>query len=778
MACKLFSKGSVVALFCAATLAVGLTGCSPVRYLGEEETMLAHVTLKSTDKRVKPEDYRGYVRQEANARWFNLVKVPLGIYSLSRADSTKRGGRIWKRLGEPPVVYDSAMTAQTATSLRAALRTRGYLQAEVDTTIRTAKRRTRVEYLLQPGDLWTVDSIVYESEESTMLALLLELATQGGLRKGMPLDVALLSEERDRIVTTLQNRGYFAINKDYIVFTADTIPEQRTALLRLSLNRPEGENSGAAYRIHTIRNVDIYESANEEEVADTLRYRDLCIHFRKRPWLQRQVYDNHTAIRRGKPFSERDVQDTYAGLNALQAVGYTTIRMRPSDGEDTDTLRPQLDAQVIVTPSERYTISAEADGTNTNGDFGAALSLTFTNRNAFHGGEVLSFKLRGAYEAIKGLEGYGDEQNYIEYSAEARLRMPTFKFPLLPRKLNRELKATSELGLMFNSQDRPEFHRRILTARWAYNWSHHRDQRWQHTLDVLNINYVFLPWISGTFRTEYLEGTNARSSILRNSYENLLIMRIGYGFVFHSRGQQAAQNAVAGRRDWQLRFNAETAGNVLYGLSRLGVFNKDASGQYQALGIPFSQYAKFDLDFATTYTIDKNNSLALHALFGIAIPYGNSLVIPYEKRYFAGGANGVRGWSVRELGPGEYHTADGKVNFVNQTGNLQMLLSLEYRTKLFWKFNGAAFIDAGNIWNTRLQEDIPGSQFKFNRFLRQVAVAYGIGLRFNMDYFILRFDAGMKAINPAEPSGKGHYPLLHPVFSRDFALHFAVGLPF
>ncbi|MBP3228623.1 MAG: BamA/TamA family outer membrane protein [Bacteroidaceae bacterium] len=740
--------------------------------------MLARVSLKSDTKAVNAEDYRGYVRQEANSRWFNLVKVPLGIYSLSRADTAKRGGRLWKRLGEAPVVYDSTLTAQSAAALRAALRGHGWLHGEVGVDETQRKRRARVHYQLQPGDRWIVDSIAYEADDSAMLGLLRNVAQDGVLRKGMPLDVALLSQERERIVTALQNMGYYALNKEYLAFIADTLAGSRAALLHVVLRRPDGTEDAAAYRPFTIRRVDIYENMAEGDTGKVTRYRDLTIHYRDRLWLNRHTYSNHVALRGDKLFGERDVRDTYSSLNGLQPVGYTTVRLRRvSPAELADTLSPQLDAQIVVSPTDRYTVSAEADGTNTNGDFGAALSLTFSNRNTFHGGEVFSLKLRGAYEAIKGLEGYGD-QNYTEYSVESRLRLPAFKFPFVPRRAVQNLKAVSELGLMYNSQDRPEFHRRVLTARWAYTWTHRAEPRWQHTLDVLNLNYVFLPWISETFRTEYLEGTNARSSILRNTYENLLIMRIGYNAVFNSRGAQAVSPSGMSGRGWQLRINAETAGNLLYTASRFGLFRKDESGQYEAFGIPFSQYAKIDLDYAASLPINDQNSLALHALFGLAMPYGNSLVVPYEKRYFAGGANSVRGWSVRELGPGGYHTADGKVNFVNQTGNLQMLLSLEYRTHLFWKFNGAAFVDAGNTWNTRRYADIPDSRFKFGGFWKQIAVAYGIGLRFNLDYFILRFDAGMKAINPAVSSGREHYPIVHPKFSRDFALHFAVGLPF
>ncbi len=153
-------------------------------------------------------------------------------------------------------------------------------------------------------------------------------------------------------------------------------------------------------------------------------------------------------------------------------------------------------------------------------------------------------------------------------------------------------------------------------------------------------------------------------------------------------------------------------------------------------------------------------------------------MLPFEKRYIAGGPNSVRGWSVRELGPGSFRGTDGRIDFINQTGDLRLNLSSEYRTHLFWKFDGAAFVDAGNIWTLREYAEQPGGQFHFGKFLKQIAVAYGLGLRLNFDYFVLRFDAGMKAIDPAYSSGKGHYPIVNPKFSRDFTFHFAVGLPF
>ena len=168
-----------------------------------------------------------------------------------------------------------------------------------------------------------------------------------------------------------------------------------------------------------------------------------------------------------------------------------------------------------------------------------------------------------------------------------------------------------------------------------------------------------------------------------------------------------------------------------------------------------------------------------HVGLGIAYPYGNSTVLPFEKRYFSGGANSVRGWSVRSLGPGRYRDKDGNINFITQTGDLKLDLNLEYRAHLFWKFGGALFVDAGNIWTLRDYPDQPGGQFKLRRILKDMAVSYGLGLRLNFDYFIIRFDLGMKAVNPAfETDDEEHFPIIHPRLKRDLAFHFAVGLPF
>ena len=189
------------------------------------------------------------------------------------------------------------------------------------------------------------------------------------------------------------------------------------------------------------------------------------------------------------------------------------------------------------------------------------------------------------------------------------------------------------------------------------------------------------------------------------------------------------------------------------------------------LGIPYAQYLKGEFDFAKNIRIDHRNSFAFHVGLGIAVPYGNAKTIPFEKQYFSGGANSVRGWAVRDLGPGSF---SGNGNLLDQSGDIKLDASIEYRSKLFWKFQGAVFVDAGNIWTIRNYANQPGGVFKFDKFYKQIAVAYGLGLRLDLDFFILRFDGGMKAVNPAFETKKEHFPIIHPkcVSQNTYLLHF------
>ena len=732
-----------------------LAGCSASKYVHEGEYILNKVEVKSDSAEYDAGALKQYVRQKEKPKLFALFKNPFS---------------------KKPVIYDSIQARLTCQDLLTAMQNQGFLHAGVslytivhgedwanagnkneldgenenaDGKNGNAKGRKRKKapkldatYLLHPGEPFFIGKVEYDIEDKNIQdRLQLDNPDNQMLKPGMRFTVEALDNERKRISNLLIDDGYFRFNKDFIHFSADTITGSKDIGVTLHLmnykansNAPETPHS--RYEIRKIN----YLSNDSDRIH-----------------LRHQVLLNATALKEGSPYSASALQRTYNNFARLQAVKYTNIRFveAPDSG--------MLDCNIQISTNKPSTISFQPEGTNTAGDLGAAASLTYTNRNLFRGSEQLSIELRGAYEAITGLEGYQD-QNYQEYSIESKLVFPRFVAPLLSKNFRRRQTANTEYSVAWDLQNRPEFHRRVFSMAWRYRWAeprHHLNWRF----DLLDLNYVYMPWISETFKRDYLDDVDNRNAILRYNYEDIFIMKMGFGLTYSDEVDA-------------FRLNVESSGNLLSAFSKALNFKINSQGQRTFINIAYAQYAKADFDYTHLVRFDDRNVLALHAGIGVAYPYGNSKVLPFEKRYFSGGANSVRGWGVRELGPGGYKGNDGRIDFINQTGDMKLDLNAEYRTPLFWKFEGALFVDAGNIWTLRKYDEQPNGQFKLDKFYKQIAAAYGMGLRLNFDYFILRFDMGMKAINPAYESGDEHWAIIHPKLSRDFAFHFAVGLPF
>lgn len=721
-----------------------LYSCSVTKYVPEDRYLLNRVEVSIADETstdINVGYMKSYVTQNENSRWFSSAKVPLFIYSLSGIDTAKWINRTLKALGEPPVIYDSLLSKQSCQNLRLELQNQGYLDANVTLREMYKGKKVSLNYLLQPGERYYVRNIKYEIQDS-LIAKIPQITDNGQrlLYPNMIFNAKSLDDERKRITKILTNIGYYKFNKDYISFLADTIAGSKdidlTLVLRLYHTKSNVDTLHSRYKIHNV----VFKSADGVSDVD----------------LRSRVLLNNSFIEPEEYYSAEDLRDTYNRFGRLQAVRYTNI----SFVEHADS--NLLDCDIRLTTNKPHSISFQPEGTNTAGDLGIAASLTYQNRNIFKGSESFSVELRGAYEAIRGLEGYSNS-NFEEYNIESSLMFPRFIAPFLSYDFRRRINATSEVVLMYNLQNRPEYYRRVLSAAWKYKWndSDHHDS---YQIDLLDLNYVFMPWISNRFREDYLEDNTNRNAILRYNYEDLFIMKFGFRYNYNN-GNKA------------IKANIETAGNLLGLLSNVAEFKKNELGQNKLFNIAYAQYVKADVDYTKYFNIDTRNTIVFHAGLGIAYPYGNSTILPFEKRYFSGGANSVRGWSVRSLGPGRYKGTDGNIDFINQTGDMKIDVNLEYRTRLMGKLDGAIFVDAGNIWTLRYYDEQPGGQFDISTFYEELAVGYGVGLRLNFDFFTLRFDMGMKAVDPAY-TGRKHYPILNHNFNRDFAFHFAVGMPF
>jgi outer membrane protein assembly factor BamA len=697
------------------------TACSTGKYVQEGEYILDKVAVVSDQSDYNASPLSQYVRQKEKPKLFSLFRNPFS---------------------RKPVIYDTLQARLSCQDLMTAMQNEGYMNAGVSLYTETKGKKLKATYLLHPGQPFLIGKVNYDIQDEGILQLLhLDQPANQQIKPGMRFTVETLDNERKRIAGLLSDNGYFRFNKDFIHFAADTIMGRKDIALTLQLRKykPNNNSPEVDHTRYLIRDV-LFQSNDSDR-----------IHLRK------QVLLNATAIKEGRPYDASALQRTYNNFARLQAVKYTNIKF--AEVPDTNL----LDCHIQISTNKPSTISFQPEGTNTAGDLGAAASITYTNRNLFHGSEQLSIEFRGAYEAITGLEGYQD-QNYTEFSVETKLVFPRFLAPFLSKSFRRRQTASSEWAVSWDFQNRPEFHRRVFSSAWRYRWNepkHHLNYRF----DLLDLNYVYMPWISSTFKRDYLDNAENRNAILRYNYEDIFIMKTGFT-VSYTDGVDA------------VRANFESAGNLLNGVSKGFGFKTNSQGQHTLFNIAYAQYVKFDFDYTHLFQFDKRNALALHAGLGVAYPYGNSTVLPFEKRYFSGGANSVRGWSVRELGPGKFKGTDGRIDFINQTGDVKLDLNAEYRSSLFWKLQGALFIDAGNIWTLRNYAEQPGGQFKFTEFYKQIAASYGMGLRLNFDYFILRFDVGMKAINPAYESEKEHWSIIHPKLSRDFDFHFAVGLPF
>ncbi len=766
----------------AAIVAVAtLVACSSSRHVPEGEFLLdkVHVSIADSTDGIEKTEIQAYVRQQPNHKMLWSAKWQLGIYNMSGRDTTKWINRFLRKIGEPPVIYDSTLTAQSVAQLTQALENKGYLNARViaDTIANHKDRKMTVDYKLYPGRPHVIKSIQYSFPTDSLRELIMADSVHFTVRPGDNLDLNRLEAQREAITSYLRNRGYFAFTKDYIGFNADTTAGSYEIELTMIV-RPPYERPGSVrilddhreYYVRSIKVITDYDPAMTTNLSnisatDTVRYKDITIFYNASRFLKPSVIYENCFLRTGTRFRESDVDRTYQAFSRLNILKFINVRMVPvGDG--------LLDAYILLTRGKSQSMAFELEGTNSEGDLGVAAAITYSHRNIGHGSETLTAKVRGAYESISGnLDGF-IHNRYMEYSLDATLNFPKFKAPFLRESFKRNIMATTELNVSINYQERPEYTRIIGTAGWSYRWIE-RINRNRHTFTPIDINYIYLPESTSNF----LDQIAPDNPLLRYSYEDHFIMRMGYSF-YHTNKQRDLPWTRQRQRDiYTVRVNAEIAGNLLFALS--SIFHDRSnfhSDPYKVFGIRYSQYFKMEADFAALHIFDNRNSLAWHIGFGVGVPYGNSSILPFERRFYGGGANGVRGWDVRTLGPGAFDATNSVSSFINQCGDIRFDASIEYRAKLFWVVELGLFIDAGNIWTIHDYPNQPGGMFRFNSFYKQIAASYGAGLRLDFTYFLLRLDLGMKAHNPAR--GQERWPLLYPRWGRDSSIHFSIGYPF
>lgn len=733
---------------------LSFVGCNTTKFVPQGEYLLNKANIKVEDnKDVAVSSLKNYLQQKQNTEILGFWKLQLGIYNTSPLDTTKWVSRNARKIGEAPVIYSPELTDRSIAQLHKAMQNKGYFRAQVDTTMRVKDRKIDITYHILAGKPYTIRryNVDFQQEELQQVAQNQRTAL---IREGMQFDVDMLNQERQRITSAMRRNGCFYFEEDYIRFIADSTRGREQVDLTVCMHDYFYQLTPAqqeqVFRHYKIAHVHFHIDYEIGRAPEGERMRASMKGNYEFTWvgdklLRENVLIRNCPIQPGDMYNEARVERAYSSLNQLAPIKYVDISF-DSISEN------ELDCHIVLSRSKLNTISVEAEGTYSAGDWGVAVGAGYANRNLFKGAEEFTIDGRTSYEWRQ------NGGRAIEAKASTGLKFPN----------------SLAIDLNYNYQNRPEeYTRSIFGAGLQYQFRQ-RSLRLQHQFRFVDINYVYLPWISDAFRDQFLQSTN----ILKYSYESHFIVGWGYS------GNYSSFNSRQPFRSYSnINYNVETAGNLMQGLAQICNFPTDEDGKYTLFNTRFAQFAKADVSFTYNQIFNESHRLVYHADFGVAVPYGNSQAVPFEKRYFAGGSNSVRGWTARSLGPGGYRGSGSLIDFNNQSGDIRMNLSMEYRAKVWSIIELAAFLDAGNIWTIFDYETQPHGQFRWKEFYKQIALAYGVGLRLDFSIFVFRIDFGVKLYDPSRlydqwagtqwrtvPNGLN--------WKEDMSFHFAIGYPF
>jgi outer membrane protein assembly factor BamA len=755
-----------------------ISSCNPTKYVPEGETLLNENHIIINKEGVKKSDILPYIKQSPNKRIFG-TRFYLGLYNFSNIKKEKWPHNWLRNIGEEPVIFDPYATMKSKEQIKSYVASKGYFDGQVMETIETANRKSNVFYNIDLRPAYTIHKVYYEFADSTVKKLFNFDSVSCLIQRGKPYDVSVLQSERSRFERFIRDQGFYGFSGEHIFFRVDsTVGNREVDIYYCVKNYTKIDTYNRVtliqHPIYRVKNIYIYPDFVPKEALeggdaylksfDTVNYRGYYFITPKgKPEIKYDLILQALYLKPGFAYNVTNTEQSQTHLLSLKV--YRLVNIYYNDISKPD-LPPgsemMLDCNIQLTLLSQQSYKVELEGTNSAGSLGGALNLIYQHKNLFHSAELFSMKLKGAYEALP--QQNGKSRSTQEYGVETSLRLPKFLLPFFEKEqFIKKYNPTTTLVAAFNYQDMPFYTRTMANATFGYNWKAGSYQ--EHFINPLQFNVVKLPYIDPAFATQI-----ESSSYLAYSYKDVLIFGGNYSFIFNN------QKIKKSRDYWFIRVNAESSGNMLAIAKKLSGSGKTA-GSYNLFGQPFAQYIRTDIDIRYNLILNNVSSVVYRGFFGIGIPYGNSKAIPFVKQYFGGGANGIRAWQVRSLGPGSYNP--GTITFLNQTADIKIEANAEYRFKLFWIMEGAVFLDAGNIWTYRDDPARPGSQFKFSNFLNDIAVGTGTGLRFDFKFVIGRVDLGMKLRDPVLTDGSKWIISRRPYsFKDDFAMVVAIGYPF
>ena len=691
--------------------------------------------------------------------------LPIGLWAWNYCYTPReKGFKYWffKRLAKEPVLLSKVQPGLRTQVAEQALANFGYFGSTVSDSLRYRKhgRKAKVDYTLRIAEPWFYGEIAYPTVNPGMDPLIDSLRATSLLRTGAQYNLDTLTAERQRITGLLRNRGYYYFRPEYLEFLADTILRPQHVDLRLTLkpNLP-----AVALKPYRVGDVTVRLRNLRPGPRDTLRLRNATVIAQRPMKIRPRVLQRALTLRPGQLFTVDAQNRTQNELNQLGIFRSVNLSVTPLDSlRGGDTLDVAIDAQFDY-PLE---VALETDATSKSNSFiGPGVTLKVSNNNLFRGGEVLDVKLTGSYEWQTGNKNSGGQtsrMNSYELGLTSNLNLPRL---LLPEGWVSRLRypGSTAFQLGVELMNRPRFfHLIAFSGSAGYNfrtspYSH-------HGLTVFKLTYNRLLHTTASF-----DQTMEENPSIAMSFRNQFVPSISYTYTFDK-----TYGATGNRRFyWQNSLTA--AGNLLSGILR-------AFGERQPqelFGNRFSQFAKEISEVKFYHRIGRrNNWLATRFLVGVGYAYGNSEVMPYSEQFYIGGANSIRAFTVRSIGPGSYRPpADDSDGYLDQTGDFKLEANIEYRFGIMGRLNGAVFLDAGNVWLLKNDPNRPGAELKWKGLLDEIALGTGFGLRYDISYLVIRADLGIGLHTPyPNPDKKGYYNISS--FRDGLGFHLAIGYPF
>ena len=755
-------------------LTVILSGCGASQRAQRAAPLVIKNTVTADTKNISTGDLSSLITVTPNKKLLGTFRAKLWVYE--HLNSEKRGNK----RGEAPALLDSALMYNTARQMKLYLNNSGYFESSVSPVVKVERGKASIDFQITAGVPYRYSTIDFEIHDSLVNQYIKRDKERSLLKNNGIYNAYTLDDERDRITRMLKNNGFYLFGKNYIRYEADSSQNDKQISIKLIVDPfryPESSYDSTEYAHHQYYIDNIFINPDFQPLAGNAVIYDTTVIYPRgldstqsagflflqsqKPRIHPYTITNSLFLHSGKKYSMEDVKQTQNKLGNLRIYKFANVEFEtPSSPLDT-----LLDCRINLIRRPVHASNIQTEVTNSAGNPGVGGNFFYENKNLFRRGEVFRLTLRGALEAqaISYNEDNGEYNlfNTLEMGSDISLVFPKFLFPFSQNIIPAYFSPKTVLSGGYNFQRRPDYSRHITNVSFGYEWK--QGVGISHRLNPLEINSIKI-YPDSAFQAQL---NTLQNALYKSQYTDHMIVGLNYSYIRTTQTRNKTKNFTF------LKAGFESSGNLLRAYNKLAGSTLTDEGYFQLFNIRYTQYVKGEVDFRYYNRLPYDNQIVYRLRTGVGIPYGNSVAMPFEKGFYGGGSNDMRGWKIRTLGPGSFLN---DTLYVERIGDILLELNLEYRFPIYKWFRGALFVDAGNIWLLNENEDFPGGKFEFNDFFKELSVSSGLGLRLDFDFFIIRLDGGLPIHDPAaESNNRWTFNRIH---VSDIVWNIAIGYPF